>query len=326
METVTHTLLLPLMISLGLIVALVAPLGAARKLPAASLLGGLLATIVLLLLMQDPMMPAPEAIDAALLSLMLLISALAIAPLMDRARNLSLIIAAPVAGFATMAASTYMDASPAAVLLMGVASASLTGLIGSMLVPLHPLRFTATGEPRKSDAAPLITLAGHVLIALALGALLLSLAPGVGVLALTLGAATAALVSLITSGAEEGIAKAGEAAVAATLLLALCLAAPLGAAMIGVLAAFLVDRGAVITAAMRIDDPQHITGTFLLPALAGLMLPGVMDATAIASQLGLAGAALLSGAVLAALLWPLLMLAIGLAMPRARVLATATTP
>jgi hypothetical protein len=309
----------------GLLLALTAGLPSrTRGAATVILLSGMLACLIFTLLSQNAVI-AFAITDAALLSMLLLAAALGIAPLLDRARSPSLLLAAPASAFALMAGlSARLDVPPAQLLLALVFAASLCGLAGSAVLPLHPLRFTVHGQPRSHITPQALGLAGWSLVALMLIGLVHVLAPTASITALVLCAATAAFVNLLTCDAEDGLAKAGEGFVAGVLIACVSPATPLVAALLGVLAGFMVNRSEAITSSLRIDDAQHLAGTCLLPACAGLLLPGVFDASLIASQLHVMGISLLVSGMLAALLWPLLMATLGLALPRERVLARAS--
>lgn len=316
---------LPVAAVTGLLLALTAGLPPrARGAAAVILLSGMLACLIFALLSLQAGL-AFTITDASLLSMLLLAAALGIAPLLDRARSPGLLLAAPVSAFTLMAGlSAQLDVPPAQLLLALVFAASLCGLAGSTMLPLHPLRFTTHGQPRSHATPQALGLAGWSLIALMLVGLAHVLSPTASITALVLCAATAAFVNLLTCEAEDGLTKAGEGFVAGVLIACASPITPLAAALLGVLAGFMVNRSEAITSSLRIDDAQHLAGTCLLPACAGLLLPGMFDASLIASQLHVLGVTLLVSTILVALLWPLLMATLGLALPRERVLARAS--
>ena len=286
-----------------------------------TLFGGLLLCAALMLLAgHSNILTRFTLADGAIATLMLLCTGLTIAPLADRARPASLMLIAPLAAYATLGALFTFGATASVLLTTSVIATSLAALAGSALLSAHPARYTTSGQLRSIPTSQAASLLGWVMLAASFVALaaLLGTAPDLTLVALS--TVIAALATLLTTRAEDGLAKAGEA-IAAAALLTSCAALNMQlAVMLGLVASFLTNRSEAISLSIRIDDPQHFTGTLLLPAMMGLLLPGMLDTAHLAPQITWLGIALATGLVLSALLWPLTMLLTGLALPKRRVM------
>ena len=204
-------------------------------------------------------------------------------------------------------------------LTLSIIAASVTALSGSVLLPAHPARYTLSGQLRGIATAQAMSLIGWALLSAAFLALsvLLGAAPDFTLVALA--GIAAALATLLTTSAEDALAKSGEAFAAAVLITSCATINVAFAVLLGLIAAFCVNRSEAIAASLKLDDPQHFIGALLLPAIAGLLLPGLFATAQLASQIHWLGIALIAGLVLAALLWPLTLLFTGLALPKRRV-------
>jgi ammonia channel protein AmtB len=123
---------------------------------------------------------------------------------------------------------------------------------------------------------------------------------------------TASVMQLLTSRADDALAKAGEGLVAGVVM---TLTGQLGleyALVAGIIAGFFVMRTEAITTALRIDDAQHLTGVLLVPALFGLLFAGMFGSTDIGAAIVWIGASCGLGCVIPLILWPLIKLTIGL--------------
>ena len=285
-----------------------------------TLLGGLLLCAALMLLTaRSGILTNFTQADGAITTLMLVVCGLAIAPLADRARPASLMLVAPIAAYATLSALFTFNASSAVVLVGSVLAISITALVGSATLPAHPARYTVSGQLRSVSTSQAALLCGWTLLAASLVALTMMLGTTPDFTLLALSAIIAALATLLTTHANDGLAKAGES-FAAVALITCCtpLTMPL-AVMLGLAASFTVHRSEAISLSLRVDDPQHITGALLMPAALGLILPGALNTTRLASQMSWLGIAIITGLALSALLWPIVMLLTGLALPKRRV-------
>lgn len=312
----------PLLAAVALMLLVPAALAPQSRLAGSvTLFGGLLLSAALMLLAaRSGILTHFTLADGAIASVMLLTTGLTIAPLADRARPASLMLAAPIAAYATLSALVTFGASSTILLTGSVIASSLTALIGSALLPAHPARYTVTGQLRSMTTSQATSLIGWVLLALSFIALarLLGTTPDFTLVALS--TIIAALATLLTTRAEDGLAKAGEA-IAAAALLTLCATLNIQlAVMLGLLASFLTNRSEAISLSLRVDDPQHFIGALLLPAAFGLILPGILDTAHLAPSIVWLGIAIITGLALAALIWPLVMLLTGLALPKRRII------
>ena len=285
-----------------------------------TLFGGLLLSAVLMLLgARGGLLANFTLVDGAIATLLLLITGLAIAPLADRARPASLMLIAPVAAYATLSALFAFNVTASVLLPTSIVAISLTALVGSTILPAHPARYATSGQLRHITTSQAASLLGWVLLAISFVALSILLGTVMDGTLSALSAIIAALATLLTTRAEDGLAKAGEA-IAAAALLTSCAALNMQiAVMLGLLASFLVHRSEALALSIRLDDPHHFIGALLLPASFGLLLPGMLDTAHLAPQIRWLGIAITIGLALSAI-WPVVMLLTGLALPKRRVL------
>ncbi len=258
------------------------------------------------------------------ISLAQLAGTLVAASLLDRTRFNGILFAATTAGigitvFTMHVLATCLPLVARGGMLLTLLIAALTcGLAGSMILPLHPSRHTEQGAARWQTSPHGLLFAGWVVLALVLGALIwLSLPASRGfpmaTLTAALAAATATLVA--TRRNPDSLQKSGEALAAGIIITAIAPLSPLYGALFGLVTAWLVNRSEAIAQSLRIDDPAHLIGALLLPAMIGLVLPGVLSLPLLAPSLVWLGTALALGLAIAAILWPLAMLLFGFSLP-----------
>lgn len=267
----------------------------------------------------------PDYLLGALLraGLGILLAQIIAASLLDRARSMGLIAGSVAGSFAVL--TVMIDTAPVllpllprtAWVLACVIAACVVGLIGSALLPLHPARITRDGQLRAPTFSALrslgLLLCAAALVLFAWGNEERSLAPS-----FMISAITAALYPLLRGRGPHSLQRAAEGALAGCVI---ALMLPTGgwvAALYGLLAALFVERGERMAAALRLDDPGHLIGALLLPAMAGLLLPFAQDIALLADVLRWLGSALLAGLVVS-LGWFVVMATVGLAAPPARV-------
>jgi hypothetical protein len=261
---------------------------------------------------------AMPSVSPANLFLAFLSAGLMAAPLLERARYLGLSLAIIAGSVAFIYAIAWLPTSlsPSVLLLVAAITATLVGMVGGMLMPLHPARHVE-GKAlwRLSPQAPMLL--GWLALAAALALAMVSSGAVLDRLHAT-AMLTSALVAVLFSYAGRGedlLQQLGEA-VMAGLLISLSVSgdAWLGS-VLGVAAGCLVTRSEAIALSLRMDDPHHLTGAVLAPALLGLIMPGLFDMAALAQPLTVLGGSLLYAGALALLLWPAAMFLFGLRLP-----------
>lgn len=304
-----------LLLVAGLLMLLPAPLLAVHRTQASIaslwlLLSALLMALVWLPTDTSPLTFALLPFGAALIA----------APLLERARFLGLSLTALAGSAALSIAMPAMlphlpTIAPLALLLVGVVTALLTGMIGGARLPLHPQRHRADGNAIWHAAPQGVMFAGWV--ALTAGIVLL-----VGIETLTRTHAIAMLVAAMLAlfiaqrgHGQDALQKAGEGLAAGLLASLLVPLSPLGAGVVGLLAGFLVSRSEAIALGLRLDDPHHFLGALLLPSMLGLLLPGFVELALLAEHLKWLGGTLVLAAALSLLVWPLGMFLLGIALP-----------
>lgn len=252
------------------------------------------------------------------LFLILLLAMLLVAPLLERGRFTGLLVAAIAGSSAILFAydhwlSLLLPERPLLTVVPALLIIAVTaGLIGSMKLPLHPLRHRDDGSAVWHDAPPMRIFAGWSLASLGLA---IHTAAALPQLIAALTAAGLALLVAHSQGGRDALQKSGEGLMAGVLLSLLVTPAPLVALGGGLLAGWFVTRSESIALALRCDDPHHLIGAILAPCLLGLLLPGFADTALLAGQIQWLAAALASAMVLAWVLWPLTMALLGLALP-----------
>lgn len=298
--------------------------GARQHAAITMLAASLLTALGCLLIARQGPVDALTASQLILTALAMLGAFLIAAPLLDRARQGGLLAAALPGGLMTVQGifawlQNLLPTLPRSGLLLAlIIITGALGLAGSAMLRAHPARLSPAGQPRLHPLAQAWLLAGLALLALTLAGLAWLMEPEAEPLAqlpLAISSLTAALACLLASQRRHPhpLRKAGEGLVAGVVLAVLCppsLAVAVGA---GLLAAFLTLRGETIALALRLDDPLHQLGMLLLPAMAGLLLPGLLALSSLAAQLQWLGACLAAAGLLTLLLWPLSMLLFGLA-------------
>jgi hypothetical protein len=245
------------------------------------------------------------------------------APLLDRARRAGLLFVSLLGGLGIIQLTLgYLTPllEPivrSALLLVTVLAASSMALIGSTALRNHPRR--------SGTLAQGWMLVGYGLLAIALGGIGWLLEPGAQPLAqlpIVVSALVAALVCLL--GAQKHrhpapLRMAGGGLVAGILVALLAPDDLVVGVFSGIAAAFCVVRGERVAQAILLDDPSQLVGTLMLPAMLGLLLPGLLDLAVMADYLQWIGAALLLASALSVLLWPIAMGVFGLAASQRRV-------
>ena len=284
---------------------------------AGTLFGSLLLTAALMLLVEHRnMLVHFTTADATIASLLLLSAGISIAPLADRARPASLMLIAPVASYLAFSALFAFNAASTISLMSGIIALSLTALVGSAMLPLHPSRYSPSGQLRTIATSQSRLLIGWVLLAASFLALTVLLGRTPDYVLVILSVIIAALATLLTTRVEDGLAKAGQAIAAASLLTACATINLQIAIMLGLVASLCVNRSEAISASLRVDDPHHFSGTLLLPAIFGLLVPGILDSAQLAAGISWLTLALITGIALSAMVWPVAMLLSGLALPK----------
>lgn len=231
------------------------------------------------------------------------------AALLDRSRTAGLVSISVIGGvfltpFLLSTLPHLMPAIPSGGLLLVVLIAtSLIGLIGSARLPMHPLR-------------PSILLHAAGLGVLALLITCLNGLHHTPSMATAISALTAASASLFIARRHRHpapLSKAMEGLLAGVIITTLCPADLQAGLVAGLVAALCVARGEAITRALVIDDPARLAGTLLLPAIAGLLLPGFVVFDMLAEQLQWLGITLAISLMFALLAWPVTMAIFGLA-------------
>lgn len=245
------------------------------------------------------------------------------APLLDRTRLIALVAGPLIAGYILTDLILYDLPMPMPSLpregwfLCTVIAACIVGLAASAWMPVHPAR-TMVQEQIRAPQFSYVRDAGLLMIAAALVVLALRNAelPLTPVFAVS--AITAALWPLLVGRGAARIHRAAEGILAGSIIALMSRGSGIEGVAYGILAAVLIQRGELIAAALRLDDPARLVGTLLLPAMAGMLLPLAHDLSFLADALRFLGATLLiSGAV--SLLWLVAMATVGLAANPARV-------
>lgn len=254
-------------------------------------------------------------------SLVMLVSGIAAAPLLDRARSGGLLIGAVLAGVLSLPLLLHAllpnitGATGVLLVYATLTVGALVGLGGSVQLPLSPSRFTLEGHYRARHIHAVMAGMGWLLLTATLALLQWSVLPPLTAfnpLPLLLSAGLAALLVLLRTRAAEALHKAGEALCAGLIL---AIGAPYSlaqAALLGVCAGIMVLRTEAWNASLRVDDPTHLSGALLLPAFAGILTSVLLGYLPVATGIEWAGICLTVGAVAACLVWPLIKLTLGL--------------
>lgn len=297
--------------------------------PALALLGGLLAfapatipharqhaltaclAIALLALLAAFYSPGWSPALAVLLALIIA------APLLDRARFFGLVVGALVGmGFIhyciVSSLPTFLPIVPHTLhVLVGIAGASLLGLIGSACMEIHPAR-----AKLRAPVGPIaMRAAGYVLLTLTV-VTLAQAAEALQLHSLVLAGLTGALLSLLWARYvhhPQPLLRVAQGLLAGVLTALMLPEDQELALTAGALAAVLVAQGESAAHALRLDDPAQVIPTLLLPSLLGVALPGIYSFAVLADHLRWLGAALGLAMLVALALWPALMLTLGLA-------------
>lgn len=265
-----------------------------------------------------------SASQLILCALAVLAGSLSVAGLLDRARLGGLLVAGALLGVGTVQClfgvmQLELPAVPRVTLPLAAAvMAAMAGMVGSMLVPPHPKRLGETYY-----LVPLAVLGGWLLLAMGVAGTgwLMEETPRAP-LPLAVTALVAMLVGLLTAQRARHpmpLRVAGEATLAGVLL---ALASPLSlslAALMGIVAAHLVWQGPRMARALGLDDPAHVLGAVLLPALGGLLLPGLLQLDWLGEHLTWVGGSLLAGLVLGLGVWLVVKFFVGLSAAPKRV-------
>ncbi|PZP83862.1 MAG: hypothetical protein DI582_10155 [Azospirillum brasilense] len=319
-------LLLPILTGAACLLAL-AQTAAAPARPHAtlcSLMLAMLSAVGCLFLARDGQATQLNSSQLVLSALGMLAAQTCAATLIDRTRRAGLLFGSLMGAwlfvqFGIGSLPSLLPAMPrSGLLLVVLAAASFMGLIGSNALPMHPLRFTASMQPRTQALPQSWIFTGQVLLALCCAVLGWAMEAAIAPLAYV-NIATSALVGAMASLwlAQRGrhptpLIKAGEGLVAGVLVALLCNGAASTALACGVLASLCVTSAERMMHSLRIDDAPHLAGMVLLPAMLGLLVPGLLHGGVLAAQLQWLGASLGMGALAGILLWPLSMLLFGL--------------
>ena len=297
-------LTLPPLITLSYLLILPTPLAPqARKRATISVLSMMLLTFgsCLLLISLNTNSSLLNVVRIVSASLALVITGLVCAPLLDRTRPVPLLITASLVGiFLTPllmhgleAKLPVIDGEP--LLYTAIITSCLIALGGSKQFPPHPARGEYTINYRRMFMG---WLTFAVLFGLYATAMKSAIPPLVSAIA-------AAGLCLVRTRTQEAWRKVGEGIMAGTLIALLSPYSPEATAAIGVLAGYMVLRGEALTKTLKLDDPHHLTGTLLLPAMVGLMLPCVGKHEMLTGSLLWLGAAILLGLLGTVAVWPL---------------------
>ncbi len=316
---------LPALAMAALLMLAPAPLAAPTRRRAAATLLMILLLSCLFSLLMIRLQSGTDSLNTARIvatTLVMLVAALVAAPLLERARVGGLVVASVGVGLLVTPLFLHglLPALPAnsgvALLYALLIVATLTGLGGSMQLPLGTERFTATGARRAVAANHTLLAVGWVAMAglcALLGWTMLPPDAAMRPLPVLLSGITASVMQLLTTRADDALAKAGEG-FAAGVVMTLLSPLPLEYAFVaGVVAGFFVMRGVAITTALRVDDAQNLTGALLVPALLGLLLPALAGVGDLGAAIVWIGASCGIGCALALILWPFVKLTIGLA-------------
>ena len=248
-----------------------------------------------------------------------LLAALIALPLLDRTRFYGLALGAGAGGILTVwaidiAARTLPAIPNNGAMLMALFSASAIGLIASLMLPLHTSRITAEGLARRAPRPDATLATGWIILLL----ILLTIPYEPSRLIAGISAAFFALAATRYGVLPQSLETAAQAFVAGTIL---TLLSPLSFAeglLAGMLAAFCVVRSEGMAHAIRLDDPARMVGTLVFPALFGLLLPGVLSSSQLAAEITALAAACAITLMISLILWPAVMLLVGLELPGQR--------
>ena len=257
-------------------------------------------------------------------SVMVTLAQIIAASLLDRTRLVGLVGGSVLAMLATI--HILIDELPmlmplverGALLLTALIAASMCGLIGSALLPTHPARAARV----ERLLLPLYTYPrsfGVLLLAMTIGGIEWVSDAKQAVPTFLIPALSAALYPLLMRLGANRLYGAAEGLLAGTVIALLIPHSGPEGIVYGIIAAVLVERGALIAHALRLDDPARLTGTILLPAMAGLLLPQLHELAAIADALRWLGVGLLTGAAVALAVWTIVKLTVGFAAAPQRV-------
>lgn len=297
-----------------MLLLLPAPLLAAHRMQAA--------IAVLAILMAGAFIQLIWRADTSLVSLFLLpgMALLIAAPLLERARFIGVVVASLAGSAAALYAIPELLAPhlperlPLSLLPLAMVATLVAGMAGGMKLPLHPQRHSDQGAIW--HAAPqAVMLIGWALFAVALVGLCGSEKLSMAHLASALVAGLWALLQTQSEHAQDTLQKTGEGLVAGFLIVLLAPLEPMQASFAGLAAGFFVTRSEAIALSLRLDDPHHFLGALFIPAVLGLLLPGLLDLNLLAAQLQWLGATLLLGLGIAAVIWPCTMALFGVALP-----------
>lgn len=307
-------LLLPLMMGAGAMLwAHATAAGSRQHALGLQLSIGMGTTIAALLLAREGPVAALTASQIILCAMAVLASYVMAAPLLDRARHGGLVLACMAGGigsvFGILHAQVWLPSLyRSGLLLVLIATVTITALIGSAMLPRHPARWTSQARPRLSPLTQGWMLAGCSLLALLLAGLGWLLEPAATPLSqvplaiAALSGGWAALWLARQNQTSYPLFSCGQGLVAGTLLALLLPLTPLQAALAGLAAALLAARGASLALALKLDDPANHMGMLLCPAVAGLLLHGAYEWAITSLVLGTA----------LSVLWPMAMLLLGL--------------
>jgi len=255
-------------------------------------------------------------------SVVMLAGGLIAAPLLDRARTGGLVLGSTLIGL-FMVPGLFHGALPKMPAISGVAllltvliASSLIGLIGSWQLPRSALRFTANGARRAVPVNTARAAGGWAVFALTITVLGASmLAPGVAFapVPLLISGIVASFLQLMVSKPEDALQKAGEGLAAGVLIATMGPYAVEHGFLLGLVAGGVVMRSEAITARLKLDDAQHLTGAVLLPCVLGLLAPVVSHTSDMHASLSWLAVAVGLGVMLPLILWPIVKLTVGLA-------------
>ena len=263
------------------------------------------------------MLPWPNPLSL----LGIFLSVLIALPLLDRTRFWGLVTGATLGGFgsAWMMADLGYRILPrlqdASLLLAACITACVVGLLGSALLSRHGKRYTTEGIRRHTPTAfwqPLLY-AGFFSASL-LGAGALYSIPLASTHWLLSAVAAAACAVALNRRHPALLPLVCHAFICGMVVGFSCATLGLWALTLGALAYLLAARAETIAQALLVDDPFHYTSLILCAGI-GLLLPGILSAPLLASLVIWLCVSIGAGLVIAALLWPAMMLLVGLALP-----------
>ena len=243
-------------------------------------------------------------IGTELASHMALLALLIAAPLIDRTRTISLLVAAPALALALfhyavpyITEQWHMNYN----YVMMLISASIIGLFGSAMLPVH--------RPREYHIHQ--ALIGRAALAMTLGLILWG--DGFFVKSALLCAWIAGAIAYF-KGMSQPLRYVGMGLVAGTIL-AQTKDMPTAQMVLAACAgAYFTFAGEKTSKALVIDDPHNITGMVLMPALFGVLLTGLSNHM-LAESLQWLGVAVAVG-IIASLGWLIVKFTLGLSAPQ----------